>query len=85
MNQCQNYDADVKKEKALGCAQSRKGLERDKVMLGRQRGPPRTAVLAVTKSFVLQASDKITRNSQMLAMWAILKSLCKELGAAFFV
>lgn len=53
----------VKKEKAFGWAQSRKGLERDKVVLGRQREPPSTAVLAVSKSFVLQASDKIARNT----------------------
>lgn len=43
----------VKKEKAFGWAQSRKGLERDNVMPGRQRGPPSAAVLAVSKSFVL--------------------------------
>lgn len=52
----------VKKEKAFGWAQSRKGLEKGKVMPGRQRGPPSAAVLTVSKSFDLQASDKIASN-----------------------
>lgn len=43
----------VKKEKAFGWAQSRKGLEKDKVMPGRQKGPPSASVLAVSESFVL--------------------------------
>lgn len=70
----------VKKDKVLGWAKSRKGLERDEVRPGRQSGPPSAAVLAASER-VPQASGGTARNPKMLAMRATLKSLCKDIGA----
>lgn len=43
----------VKKEKVFGRAKSRRGLDREKVMQGRQREPPGSVMLAVSKRFIL--------------------------------
>lgn len=71
----------VKKEKVFGWAKSKEGLERSDMTQGGQRGPPREAVLAVSKRSIIP--DLRQDSGEHLEMWAIFKSLRGEITVSF--